>query len=74
MYAMIDEEEGYTGDWTKDKEIMVELMDPMKRIHTMPLEEALGNLGWVMGSFMGLLKKWQQTENSWKRSSEQIGG
>ncbi|EJU06651.1 hypothetical protein DACRYDRAFT_103598 [Dacryopinax primogenitus] len=40
MYAMIDEEEGYTGDWTKDKEIMVELMDPIKRIHAMPLEEA----------------------------------
>ncbi|EJT97564.1 hypothetical protein DACRYDRAFT_111607 [Dacryopinax primogenitus] len=55
MYAMIDKEEGYTGDWTKDKEIMVELMDPTKRIHTMPLEEVLGKPGMGDGFLHGLV-------------------
>ncbi|EJU02072.1 hypothetical protein DACRYDRAFT_107019 [Dacryopinax primogenitus] len=57
VYAMIDEEEGYTSDWTKDKEIMVGLMDPMKRIHTMPLEEVLGKPGMGDGFLHGLIEE-----------------
>ncbi|EJU04275.1 hypothetical protein DACRYDRAFT_105339 [Dacryopinax primogenitus] len=57
VYAMIDEEEGDTGDWTKDKEIMVGLMDPTKRIHTMPLEEVLGKPGMDDGFLHGLIEE-----------------